>query len=101
MSDLISRKAAIDALDGEITITGKTNAEAVREYVKAVKCRIERIPPIQPKRGRWIDDGPYKDFSLHTWLCSECGDEVIEIGTPCYNFCPSCGAEMSEGSNDD
>jgi hypothetical protein len=48
MSDLISRAEAIQALDGELTITGRTNAEAVRGYVKLVKDRLERLPSAQP-----------------------------------------------------
>ena len=48
MNDLISRQAAIDALDGKIEITGRTNAEAVKGYVRLVKDRLERLPPAQP-----------------------------------------------------
>ena len=47
MSDLISRQAAIDALNGEIEITGRTNAEAVKGYVRLVKDRLERLPSAQ------------------------------------------------------
>lgn len=49
MSDTISRQAAIDALDGEIEITGRTNAEAVKGYVRLVKDRLERLPSAQPE----------------------------------------------------
>ena len=49
MSDLISRQAAIDALDGKIEITGRTNAEAVKGYVRLVKDRLERLPSTQPE----------------------------------------------------
>ena len=49
MSDTISRQAAIDALNGEINITGRANAEAVRGYVRLVKDRLERLPSAQPK----------------------------------------------------
>ena len=57
--------------------------------------RIHEAPTIEPerKKGKWIDN--------HT-TCSECGwqmiDDVIEspniVG---FNFCPNCGAEMTEG----
>ena len=53
MNDLISRQAAIDALDGKIEITGRTNAEAVKGYVRLVKDRLERLPSAQPEQ-RWI-----------------------------------------------
>ena len=49
MDDLISRHQAIDALNSEITITGRTNAEAVMGYVRLVKDRLERLPSAQPE----------------------------------------------------
>ena len=55
MSDLISRQAAIDALDGEIEITGRTNAETVKGYVRLVKDRLERLPSVQPDLSSYSD----------------------------------------------
>ena len=51
--DLIDRQAAIDALDGEITVTGRANAEAVRGYANLVCDRIKRLPSAQPE-PKWI-----------------------------------------------
>ena len=45
--DCVSRQQAIDALDGEIEITGRTNAEAVKGYVRLVRDRLERLPSAQ------------------------------------------------------
>ena len=53
--DFISRQAAIDALDGEIEITGRMNAEAVKGYVRLVKDRIERLSSAQPEIIRCKD----------------------------------------------
>ena len=53
--DLISRQSAIDALDGEITITGRANAEAVRGYANLVSDRIKRLPSAQPEIIRCKD----------------------------------------------
>ena len=68
-----------------------TWAEAFNECADMV----DEQPTIEPqrKKGKWIDN--------HT-TCSECGwqmiDDVIEspniVG---FNFCPNCGAEMTEG----
>ena len=68
MDDCISRQAAIEALDGEITVTGRANAEAVRGYANLVCDRIKRLPSAQPERtcvncgrtannGGWYADG--------------------------------------------
>ena len=104
MNDSISRQAAIDALDGEITITGKTNAEAVRDYVNALKGRIERIQPIRPRRGRWIYGED--EYGIDGYHCDKCGffvpwdyaHKFINYIAD-YNFCPNCGADM-RGNNE-
>ena len=77
MGDLISRQAAIYALDGEIDITGRTNAEAVKGYVRLVKDRLERLPSAQPEphEGHWIPVHPmwWLDTSTDSYLliCTE------------------------------
>ena len=55
MDDLINRQDAIDALDGEITITGSANAEAVKGYVRLVADRLNRLPSAQPEIIRCKD----------------------------------------------
>jgi hypothetical protein len=59
---------------------------------------IERLPIIQPRRGKWIDDG-----SELGCQCSQCGktlDEYVNCGTEYMTlteipkFCPNCGAKM-------
>ena len=59
--DTIRRQAAIDALDGKIEITGRTNAEAVKGYVRLVKDRLERLPSAQPEIIRCKDCRYYQD----------------------------------------
>ena len=89
--DYISRQAAIDALDGEIEITGRTNAEAVKGYVRLVKDRLERLPSAQPERirGRWIEK-PHVHGVAYCSLCD------YELHTNDTNFCPNCGAKMDK-----
>ena len=90
--DLISRQAAIEALDGEIEITGRTNAEAVKGYVRLVKDRLERLPSAQ-RTGRWkVSELPKGKMKY----CSECGFGQYIADERQYNFCPNCGALMDE-----
>lgn len=82
MDDLISRQAAIDALDGEIEITGRTNAEAVKGYVRLVKDRLERLPSAQPEIIR----------------CKDCTDYQTDWETsyPNRHYCATMDSMMPE-----
>ena len=106
--DLISRQAAIDALDFEIVhmtayCDGKNEGNPLAQYNKGLedgKKAIEALPSAQPepKEGNWIlRKSPDGD---EQYECSECGVlwEFID-GTPEDNeayFCPNCGAKMDE-----
>ena len=91
MDDLISRQAAIDALDGELTITGRENAKTIRDYINGVDKKLRELPSAE-RRGRWVDVEP-APHNLFYATCSVCGDrQTIEVA----NFCPMCGAKMDE-----
>ena len=110
MDDLISRQAAIDALNkldvsdgvGISSIACDLQEEAIRS--------IKSLPSAQPERirGRWIKmsdaDGDY-------YVCDQCSEELPRYTTksPTWdipyptkysidktNFCPNCGADMRE-----
>ena len=86
MSDLISRQAAIDALDGEIEITGRTNAEAVKGYVRLVKDRLERLPSAQPeiircKDCRFFHPRSVYGHGLCDVHCNGIGESEVVRGT--------------------
>jgi len=65
--------------------------------------RILEQPTIEPqrKKGKWLPDNnsPYE----MRFVCSECktSEVVPTIGftkyEPIWDFCPNCGAEMTEG----
>lgn len=83
--DTISRQEAIDALDGEITVTGRANAEAVRGYARLVADRLKSLPSAQ-RKGKWI----YLN-GLDAFECSVCGRQMVRN---IFDYCPWCGAEM-------
>ena len=81
MSDLISRKAAIDALE---------DAEDAFGYLtKDWREVLEQLPPIQPKRGKWIIKDDTERFIAQCNCC-----RYIEDSRRIKNFCPNCGAKM-------
>ena len=93
MNDLISREAARSTLDDEITITGKSNAIAVMDYVRRVARRLEQLPAAKSKIGKWKYVKRWSTFE-----CSLCGGGAIRNT---FNYCPWCGAEMEDETDGD
>ena len=84
MSDLISRQAAIDALDLPIyNIKGKENAERVIEYLKAVIQRIKDLPSAQPEQ---LTDKEHRIFlaamAREEEVCRKTDDECRDCREP-------------------
>lgn len=99
MNDLISRRAAIKAIDD---LPNCYNGYSDTYDKACIIGVLEELPPIEPKRGRWEDveevieegitDGtPYTIMSVG-YKCSECGNEMGNL----WSFCPNCGAKMDE-----
>jgi len=99
MDDLISRQAAIEAIDAVFPVDPMKS-----EYAQGIACGaalaktyVEQLPSAQPerKKGKWI----YKNF---VWFCSECdnsptkGMGYVQGHDELYDFCPHCGADMRE-----
>ena len=82
MSDLISRQAALEAIE-ELK-----NRYFDRKVVLAkAQDAVNNMPTIDPvKHGRWVMQGT-------AYGCSLCGEGVIH---PFHNYCPNCGARMDE-----
>ena len=103
VGDLISRQAAIDALDGNFKVTGRENAETIRDYLNGVNKKLRELPSAE-RHGRW-DDGK---VAFHR-VCSECGAVVRQDVSLVYllecmekvgalNYCPNCGAKMDDNA---
>lgn len=98
MNDLISRQAAIDAIDRLILpqTKGETAAEEINRVAWrcAINCAEEiigHLPTIDPvKHGKWIE----KDYNR---ICSVCGATFWKRGADAWNYCPTCGAAMKKG----
>lgn len=93
MSDLISRQAALAAIDKNrdaLLLSGMTGEEHI--LVHYGRRSIEDLPTIDPvKHGKWIEinDDPWGTFE-----CDRCGYIVKDIYRYPPKYCPNCGARM-------
>ena len=110
-SDVISRHAAIDALRDYLV--GKRCPDDGTLTCRLIENEvINKLLPIQPKRGKWIADKGQQTLMKNfiemgeVWrVCSVCGAGHM-IGHKYaidkayhdrhHNFCPNCGADMRE-----
>lgn len=86
MDDLISRQAAIKALNNWFFNSMDD---------RSPKQVIEALPSAQPerKKGRWINHR--KDRGHHIADCDQCGGTLQWLDPDERpNFCPDCGADM-------
>ena len=99
-ADTISRQAAIDALKS-CYCGGEDSCGEPWIYESSAIDAIKKLPPAQPKRGKWIDKGITGDWqyqtdgrgrSWHEWQCDQCKDMVKKRSF----YCPNCGADMRE-----
>ena len=97
MSDLISRQAAINAID-ECYCGGEDSCGEPWIYQENAVEAIQMIEPIlsaEPKRGRWIKLDMHRGMADHK--CTACEQECYVptcMGEPMYAYCPNCGAKM-------
>jgi len=95
MDDLISRQAAIEAIDAVFPVDPMKS-----EYAQGIACGaalaktyVEQLPSAQ-KKGHWKDEC---SCSVCNWIHED--DHGFVLLTD-YNFCPNCGADM-RGKQDD
>lgn len=93
-TDCVSRQAVLDALEGEITVTGWKNAVAVKEYVNLALDRIKRLPSVQPELYKdEVSRQAVKHLDLFTK--AYCRDKSV---TNDLAFrCEQCDFEMPNG----
>ena len=107
MSDLISRQAALEEIQGFYPpkVPNESEAEAINRVgwecaINCIEAYLRTVKPVDPvKHGKWIkNDGRYG------WHCSKCGKDDIYAfcsdsdteGDYCQQdyYCPNCGARM-------
>lgn len=101
MRDLISRRAAIKAIDDLPNCYNGYSDTYDKAYIIGT---LEEVPPIEPKHGEWIlITNAYID--PQEYMCSVCGRTIKYYGIPellweRYPYC-NCGAKMKGGECDE
>lgn len=85
MSDLISRKDVIDAVESRYTEVWEDSDVDYNNGIEAALCEIKALPSAD-RTGEWIEEDEYGDLLV----CSECGfaNDYKD------DYCPSCKARM-------
>lgn len=88
MDELISRQAAIDALDKRFD---NIPMEQTTEILQ-LRRDLRQLPSAQSKRGKWIKVGRWG----RVYKCNQCGNfldfDGVNAGRGSTNFCPNCGS---------
>jgi len=94
MSDLISREAAIKAVNDAL----RSWSYMVEWRDNEIRKAIKEVPSAQPerKKGKWIHDGEDIPHGVDWMHCSVCGRRDPHVPAAMTNFCPNCGAEMED-----
>ena len=90
--DLISRQAAIDALEKDIRMAKSEDGELWVAKINA-QMKLTMLPGIESKHGKWIKHDLYIECpSCHRKWNSNYNDIYA------FNYCPNCGSrnEMEE-----
>ena len=95
MSDLISRQAAINAIEN-------TDCELLPKDWDELTDAIVTLPSANRPTGKWIMKHDGIIFKRTWGVCSCCGNTLdfagLNAGRGDANYCPNCGAKMKGGT---
>lgn len=95
MDELISKRAVIEDIEKARANVGhnleRSIGKSIIEILDDVGRDIDRLPSVEPKRGKWKN---IVDGIEYTWgTCDLCGAR-IPMPYMYYKYCPNCGADM-------
>lgn len=103
--DAISRQAAKEAYCNTFCHPGAICPDGL---CKEVNEAFDAVPSAEPVRmkGKWIPiQRGFFNKDVTQVKCGQCGNLLDLIGVNCgrgdANYCPNCGARMSEGEEDE
>ena len=107
-NDSISRKAIIDEIwklrRSQQMLDDTQRADLVMHGMYLVEKAVEKLPSVQPRKGKWILDEDPHDGDCRCSACLMAIDQLHERNHGLlnaltggkwwtfYNFCPNCGS---------
>ena len=99
MAEHIERELAISEIDDCFPVAPESEfSKGVAVGLAMARIAVCHIPAADVRpvvRGVWRRYSPFTD----TYECSNCGEQVIDQQFR-TNFCPNCGADMRETSDE-
>ena len=95
---------AFDNLQAELKAVQKNSGINFRMWEEA-QAEVKRLKAQLPKRGEWVHGRELSreyigdclvSIDYEDWRCSVCGIVFEQWSIPKYNYCPNCGAKMTE-----
>ena len=90
----IPREEAIKFAEHAVNITDIPEVKDFYRLASAALRPVSREQVEKVWRGEWKHTHSSDNFWTEVWACSHCGFED-DIGG-CFDFCPSCGAPMTD-----
>lgn len=98
MSDLISRQAAIEAIESHLRVGDEvyplTRTDKILNHAFEIAASCVYNLPTAERVGKWIKNA---DENCWWYECSECGDYPMKNAwghEELSAYCPHCGARM-------
>ena len=88
MADLIYKQEIIAHLN-ECLAESDGQTPIVDGVLIAIKCAVEQMPTVEPKKGEWISTGVSLKYAYRCSKCKKCQSFRTL-------FCSNCGADMRE-----
>lgn len=92
--DVISREDAIKTVHNMRVVC---DTEDIDDYYELLVESFKQLLSVTQKSGKWerhyIRPNVYKDL---LWYCSACGNGCGYNNAFMFDYCPNCGAKMSE-----
>ena len=93
----MTREEAVKFAEHAVNITG---IPEVKEFYRmaAAALTLPTREQVEKMRGEWIHTYSTNNFWTEVWKCSHCWFE--DGNGDCFDFCPACGAPMTDEAVD-